>query len=221
MGGQIIDAAVIAAPKQRNTEAEKAAIKAGTIPEAWHDKPAKLAQKDRDARWTMKFSKAKPASDGSKRIDIAVPAFGYKTHVSIDRRHGLIRTWLVTDASRHDGAQLPRLVSRANTGSEVWADTSYRTKANEAYLAAHGLRSQIHRRKPPRRPMPINVSRANGMKSKVRARVEHVFARQKGPMGLFVRTIGMARATVRIGLVNLVYNMQRAVWLGRMRGQTA
>ena len=37
MGGQIIDAAVIAAPKQRNTEAEKAAIKAGTIPKAWHD----------------------------------------------------------------------------------------------------------------------------------------------------------------------------------------
>lgn len=221
MGGQIIDAAVIAAPKQRNTEAEKTAIKAGTIPEAWRDKPKKLAQKDRDARWTMKFSKAKPAADGAKRIDIAVPAFGYKTHIGIDRRHGLIRTWLVTDASRHDGAQLPRLVSRANTGSDVWADTSYRTKANERHLAEHGLRSQIHRRKPPGRPMPANVARANGIKSTVRARVEHVFARQKGPMGLFVRTIGIARATVRIGLANLAYNMQRAVWLGRMRGQTA
>jgi IS5 family transposase len=27
--------------------------------------------------------------------------------------------------------------------------------------------------------------------------------RQKGPMGLFVRTIGMARARVKIGLANL------------------
>ena len=43
--------------------------------------------------------------------------------------------------------------------------------------------------------------------------VEHVFARQKGPMGLFVRTIGMVRATVKIGLANIAYNMKRAVWL--------
>ena len=32
-------------------------------------------------------------------------------------------------------------------------------------------------------------------------------------MGLVVRTIGMARATVKIGLANIVYNMKRAVWL--------
>ncbi len=55
----------------------------------------------------------------------------------------------------------------------------------------------------------------NGAKSKVRAAVEHVFARQKGPMALVVRTIGLARATVKIGLANLVYNMNRAVWLVR------
>jgi hypothetical protein len=61
--------------------------------------------------------------------------------------------------------------------------------------------------------MPANVARANGAKSKVRARVEHVFARQKGPMGLFVRTIGIARARVKIGLANIAYNMKRAVWL--------
>ena len=47
----------------------------------------------------------------------------------------------------------------------------------------------------------------------VRAAVEHVFARQKGPMGLVVRTIGIARATVKIGLANITYNMKRAVWL--------
>ena len=61
--------------------------------------------------------------------------------------------------------------------------------------------------------MPVNVSRANGAKSKVRAAVEHVFARQKGQMGLVVRTIGIARATVKIGLANMAYNMRRAVWL--------
>ena len=213
MGGQIIDASIVAAPKQRNTLGEKAEIKAGRIPEAWKDKPAKLAQKDRDARWTVKWSKAKPTDDGSPRVDLAVPSFGYKNHIGIDRRHGLIRTWTATDAARHDGAQLPNLISRSNTGSHVWADTAYRSKANEKHLAESGLRSQIHRKKPKGKPMPERTARANGAKSKVRSAVEHVFARQKGPMGLFVRTIGMARARVKIGLANIVYNMKRAVWL--------
>ena len=221
MGGQIIDAAIVACPKQRNTEGEKAEIRAGRIPQTWTTKPAKLAQKDRDARWTVKFSKAKPAEDGSKRIDLAVPAFGYKNHITIDRRHGLIRTWITTDASRHDGAQLPSLVSRVNTASDVWADTAYRSKANQMHLAETGLRSRIHRKKPQGRPMPVNVSRANGARSKVRAAIEHVFARQKGPMGLVVRTIGIARATVKVGLANLVYNMHRAGWLTQHRAALA
>jgi IS5 family transposase len=221
MGGQIIDAAIVAAPKQRNTDGEKAEIRAGRIPQAWREKPAKLAQKDQDARWTVKFSRAKPAENGAKRVDIAVPAFGYKNHLSIDRRHGLIRTWIATDAARHDGAQLPALISKANTASDVWADTAYRSKANERHLAENGLRSRIHRKKPQGRPMPVNVSRANGVRSKVRAAVEHVFARQKGPMGLVVRTIGIARATVKIGLANLLYNMHRAVWLTQRRAALA
>jgi len=32
-------------------------------------------------------------------------------------------------------------------------------------------------------------------------------------MGLVVRTIGLARARVKIGLANLVYNRKRMVWL--------
>ena len=97
---------------------------ASRVPEDWAARPAKLAQKDRDARWTVKWSKAKPAADGSPRVDLAVPAFGYKNHVGIDRRHGLIRTWAATDAARHDGARLANLVTRENTGSGVWADTA-------------------------------------------------------------------------------------------------
>lgn len=51
MGGQIIDASLVAAPRQRNTDAEKEAIKAGKrASEIWRDKPAKAAQKDTDAR---------------------------------------------------------------------------------------------------------------------------------------------------------------------------
>jgi len=49
MSGQIIDATLVAAPRQRNTEDEKKAIKEGRIPEDWKARPAKLRQKDCDA----------------------------------------------------------------------------------------------------------------------------------------------------------------------------
>ena len=220
MGGQIIDATIVATPKQRNTNDEKREIKEGRIPAAWAKKPAKLRQKDRDARWTVKYSKAKPSEDGAPRVDLAVPAFGYKNHIGIDRRYGVIRRWTTTDASRHDGASLPELIDTDNTASDVWADTAYRSQANEKYLAEHGRRSQIHRKKPKGKPMPRRTARANARKSAVRSAVEHVFARQKGPMGLFIRTIGLARATTKIGLANLVYNMQRMVWLAAQTAPT-
>lgn len=121
MGGQIVDATIVAAPKQRNTEAERAAIKAGEVPKGWAEKPAKLRQKDRDARWTVKFSKAKPRENGAPQVDIAVPSFGYKNHVSIDRRHGLIRGWVASHAAAHDGARLTDVLDTGNTASSVWA----------------------------------------------------------------------------------------------------
>lgn len=198
MGGQSVDATIVAAPKQRNSNGEKADIKAGMVPKDWKDKPAKLRQKDRDARWTVKFSKAKADEDGPlKQRDIAVPAFGYKNHASIDRRHGFIRGWNVTSASAWDGAQLPNVLDTNNTGSTVWADTAYRSKKNEAWLEENGYFSDIHHKKPKGRPMSEATSRANGRRSKVRAFVEHVFAQQKSRMGLFVRTIGIARAAPR------------------------
>jgi transposase, IS5 family len=91
MSGQIVDASLVAAPRQRTTEAEKADIQAGRIPQEWQDRPARLRQKDRDARWTVKVSKAKPKEDGTRQLDIAVPAFGYQNHISIDRRLDLLR----------------------------------------------------------------------------------------------------------------------------------
>jgi hypothetical protein len=63
--------------------------------------------------------------------------------------------------------------------------------------------------------MPERTARANARKSALRAHVEHVVVEQKARMGLFVRTIGLARATTKIGLANLVTNMRRLLWLQR------
>ena len=43
MSGQIVDATIVAAPRQRNTAAEKAAIKVGCIPDGWASKPGQAA----------------------------------------------------------------------------------------------------------------------------------------------------------------------------------
>jgi IS5 family transposase len=217
MSGQIVDATLVAAPRQRNTDAEKAAIKAGKrAREIWPEKPSKARQKDTDARWTVKFSKAKPAEDGTKRIDIAIPTFGYKSHIAIDRRHGIIRRQKVTDAAAHDGARLREgLIDTTNTASDVWADSAYRSAENERYLAGIGKVSRIHRRKPKGKPMPRQTAKANARKSAVRAAIEHPFAHQKGPMKLVIRTIGLARAEAAITLANMAYNMKRWCWLDR------
>ena len=95
-----------------------------------------------------------------------------------------------------------------NTASDLWAelaegsvgeadgtpaegDTSYRSAKNEALLAKRRLVSRVHRKKPRGRAMAPRTRRANARKSAVRASVEHVFAYQKGPMGLVTRTIGL------------------------------
>lgn len=218
MSGQIVDASLVSAPKQRNTEAEKQDIKAGRVPADWKDHPAKLRQKDCDARWTLVFGKARTREDGTSHADIAIPVFGYKSHASIDRRHGFIRKWQVTDASRHDGRMLRRgLLDKSNTGGGVWADSAYRSRANEAFMEKHGYRSQVHHRKPKGRPMASHIRRGNASRSSVRAAVEHVFAQQKGPMDLCIRTIGIVRARVKIGLANLTYNIRRLVFHQRRR----
>ena len=59
--------------------------------------------------------------------------------------------------------------------------------------------------------MPLNIKRGNAAKSKVRAFVEHVFADQKHRMGMKIRTIGIHRAKVKIGIANIAYNMRRLI----------
>ncbi len=223
MSGQIVDATLVPAPRQRNTAAEKAEMEAGGIPAEWQARPAKLRHKDRDARWTVKFTKAKPAQDGTvPAVDLAIPVFGYQNHLGIDRGFGLIRTWKATDAAAYEGRVLREgLLDKTNTAGAVWADTAYRSQANERFMAENGFVSRVHRKKPAGRPMPVRTARANGAKSKVRAGIEHVFAEQKSWMGLFIRTVGLARARTKIGLANLVYNVKRLVFLERQAGMVA
>ncbi len=80
-----------------------------------------------------------------------------------------------------------------------------------------GFRSRIHSRASRNHPLSDAQLEANRKKSKVRARIEHVFGAQENALGgRIIRTIGAVRARAKIGLQNLVYNMRRLVILERM-----
>lgn len=124
----------------------------------------------------------------------------------------------MTSAAHSDGRQLRCVIDTNNTAGDVWADSAYRSKKNETWLARNMLTSRIHRRKPKGKPMPERIARANAAKSAVRARVEHVFAHQKNRYGLFIRTIGLARAQSKLTLANIAYNFDRLIFHERRAG---
>jgi IS5 family transposase len=201
-GGQIIDASIVPVPTQRNSRDENDQLRAGRTPAGWKQKLAKLRQKDRDARWTKKHDRS---------------FFGYKNHVNADAKYKLIRRYEVTDASVHDSQKLDGLLNKGNTSAEVFADSAYRSTEIEVQLRASGYKSRIHRRGRRNHPLTSAQERANHAKSRIRARIEHVFgAQQSAPGGRIVRTIGMVRARAKIGLQNLAYNIRRLVTLERL-----
>ena len=172
---------------------------------------------DTDGRWTLKRGRKRAAGRSERhertQTELVIPVFGYKNHLGIDRRHGFIRSFVVTNAATHDGRQLGRLIDRHNTASPVWADSAYRSVANVALLARRGLVPQFQRPKPRAKPMPSHLARGNASRARVRVAIEHVFAAQKCRLGLVISSVGLARATARLGLANLVTNMRRLVWL--------
>lgn len=209
--GQMIDATFVEVPKQRNTREENALIKAGAIPIEWgkddKEHKHKLAQKDTDARWTKKNNESH---------------YGFKNHINADQTHKLIQTYTVTDASVHDSQAMEALLDKCADAHgdkrPVYADSAYRSKEREADLVEQNIASQICEKGSRGHPLTEEQKVANHTKSKVRSRVEHVFGAQAQMGGHWVRTIGLLRAQVKIGMMNLAYNMVRLVQLTRRDG---
>ncbi|KAI9129811.1 IS5 family transposase [Acaryochloris sp. CCMEE 5410] len=197
-GGQIMDATLVPVPIQRNTREENKQIKQGDIPPEWKDKPHKQSHKDTDARWTKKNGKSH---------------FGYKNHINIDAEYGFIRQHQVTDASVHDSQPFCDLLDGENDADEIWADSAYRSEALEAGLEAIGYVSQIHERGYRHHPLTEEQKQTNRGKSKVRAKVEHVFGAWVMNLGgKQVRCIGIKRVRAQLGLKDLAYNVRRYVF---------
>jgi IS5 family transposase len=199
--GQIVDASIVPVPIQRNSREENRRIKGGEVPEDWSE--PKRAQKDVQARWTQKNGKS---------------FFGYKNHIDVDAQRKLIRTFTVTPASVHDSQVLDTIIDPDNEDPRVWADSAYRSEQTEAVLEDAGYVSHICEKGQAGKPLSAQQQANNRARSKTRARVEHVFGFQQNSMGgKLIRTIGLARAAVKIGLMNMTYNLMRYLQLTKQR----
>ena len=197
--GSIVDAVFAECPRQHNTKEENKQIKNGTVPEGWEKN--KRQQKDCDARWTRKRGAF---------------FFGFKNHIKVDRSSKLITKSVVTPASTHDSVPLEKLVDE--TDQAIYGDSAYDGKKTAKRLrkAAPKATLHIHKKANRNHPLTEDDKLQNREKSRVRCRVEHVFGHMKNSMGgTFIRCIGFERATCRITLKNLAYNLHRYEFLTR------
>ena len=197
--GQIVDASLIPAPKQRNSREENQQIKGGQIPGGWSEE--KKRQKDTDARWTQKNGKNH---------------FGYKNHIDVDVKHKMIRSYEVTPASVHDSQVFETILDEDNSHRGVWADSAYRSEEKLKELKKRRFREYLQRKGCRHQKLTERERQGNRSRSRIRSRVEHVFGVQAKRAGtLILRTIGLVRAKAKIGLRNLAYNLDRYCVLAR------
>lgn len=191
--GKIIDASFTIAPRQRNTQEENKMIKEGRGDELWNDEPNKKKHKDIDARWTKKNNEN---------------FYGYKNHAKVDTKSKFIDDYKITDASVQDSQPLDELLSERDVGQDFHADSAYTGEDQEKVISKYKMNNKVHEKGYRNNPLTEVQKASNHEKSKTRARVEHVFGFMEQSMtGLFLRSVGIARATGIIGLINLIYNI--------------
>jgi transposase, IS5 family len=205
--GRSVDATIVPVPVQRVTKKERETIKRGEIPEEWKQNPSIARQRDTDAAWTKKHGKS---------------YFGYKNHIKMDEKRKLIRTFEVTPANVHDSQPVGILLNEEDTGQPFHGDAAYVGDPIRQMLRGLKMKDCRHAKATKNKPLSRYQKRANKAKSKIRARVEHVFGAMRMKMGdIRIRSIGIVRVTFVIGMRNILYNMCRADFLRRMRVRTA
>jgi IS5 family transposase len=193
--GKLIDASFTVAPRQRNTREENEKIKKGEGNDLWNDQSNKKRHKDIDARWTKK--------NGEKY-------YGYKNHAKVDSKSKFINTFVVTDASVHDSQALDNLLAKSDKGQPLYADSAYTGENQKKVIKKYKLKNKVHEKGYRGKPLTDKQKAKNTVKSKTRARVEHVFGFMEQSMNrLALKSVGLVRATGIIGLINLTYNLFR------------
>ncbi len=54
--------------------------------------------------------------------------YGYKNHISVDRKHKVIRKYATTSAEVHGSQVVEERLDENNSNDSVWADSAYRSQ---------------------------------------------------------------------------------------------
>lgn len=130
----------------------------------------------------------------------------------MDTGSKFIDTYAVTDAdaSVHDSQELDALLNEKDKRQALDADSAHTGENQEKTIAEYEMNNQVNEKGYKNKPLTDGQKESNRLKSKTRARVEHVFGFMEQRMqGLLLVSVGMARATGIIGLINLTYNICR------------
>ena len=138
--------------------------------------------------------------------------FGMKAHIGVDSRTKLIHSVAATAANVHDSQVLPELLHGQET--RVWGDAAYSGQRDVIQQHVPGAKSFVQTKAHRHRPLSETERARNRTKSKVRAKVEHVFLVMKQIFGWAkVRYRGLAKNTnwlfVTCGLTNLFLARRR------------
>ena len=164
-------------------------------------KQSKLCQKDTDARWMTK--------SGERH-------YGYKDHINADAKTKLITKYSVSSAAPHDSNEVENIVDE--TDNALYADSAYRSQKIEEFLQEKNCKSFVHEKGYRGSPLTESQKESNNLKSKTRARVEHIFGFMTNSMNdaLHMTSIGIQRIKSSIGILNLTYNLFRYEQLIRL-----
>jgi IS5 family transposase len=154
--------------------------------------------------------------DGSKTdpgADYGHKGHGYSMHNNVGQEDKLIHEISeVSSARPHDSQHFEDVLTGRET--EIFADSAYRSEAQEKALAEQNIQSQILEKAKRNKPLTQEQKASNREKSKVRARVEHPHAELKmGQNFKRVRYCGMAANRCDIFLHGIAYNLRRAVFI--------
>ena len=138
--------------------------------------------------------------------------FGMKAHIGVDSRTKLIHSVTATAANVHDSQVLPDLLHGQET--RVWGDSAYSGHRDVIQCHAPRAKSFIQAKAHRHRPLNEVECARNRTKSKVRAKVEHVFLVMKRIFGWAkVRYRGLAKNAhwlfISCGLANLYVARRR------------
>jgi IS5 family transposase len=144
--------------------------------------------------------------------------FGYKAHIGVDRKTGLVHHVEVTGANVHDVTVVPKLL----TGEEetVHGDSGYLGAEKREDAITRNKQGKKIKYKINRRPSQNNhkgvrssgqVKRREREKSSVRAKVEHVFGIMKGLFGYRkTRYKGRRKQTAKLNMMFALANLYMA-----------